>query len=1316
MNSRHTYENPSPSLTNKQYKFQELFSSTSDMIKSVKAGELKVNLKLLPYFKDHAFKDMIVLPGSAFTEMALVIYSSIYNKVPSVIRNVKFGNLTILTNEDVILKFEVSADEDNKRIEFYEPGIESATDKSFTTTFELEDGKQIGQRPAVPGNSFTEFINNADSSLLSEEFYGRLYLNGNQYGSSFRNIKNIWLKDNNALCELDFSGIRHLSGNKFLIDPVKLDSFTHLLSALSSEEGRTFILSSISELVIYDSELPEHAWCYGKLNSQSKGNNSGFEGELKIYGDDGTLYLELSGVKFKYLNKQEQKEKPAEKTICIASTFTADPLSDSLRFWNNYFNASMDIRYAPYNQVFQELLNPQSMLASNDKGFNVILLGLEDWTRREHKLVPLVSREELDKVFNNRARYTLPNQLDIVHINKYETEYVYKEIFADKCYLKHGITLNDGDTIIDIGANIGLFTLFVNQYCKNPVVYSFEPSPVVYDLLKTNSLVYGSNVKTFNYGVSDAEKTATFTFYENSSVFSSFNADQKEDSEAIQAVVRNIIKDSSDPDDDSLDEYVKEMTEGRLESKYYECQLLSVSDIIKQNNIEKIDLLKIDAEKSELNIIMGIKDEDWSRIKQVVIEIHDKTGNVLNEIESVLKSKGFSCTVEEEKYLKDSGLFNVFAKKDSSSEDQLNNKSSLQKIEERLAGNVEYFSNSLSSFMQRSSVPVITVLTPRSAAVLSDPVLHSLYEKYESALLENISKVSNVYAVSSLALLKSYQVQNYYDKLGDELGHIPYTLPFFSSIGTTLFRLILSLQNPPKKVIALDCDNTLWKGVCGEDGVKGIQITEPYREFQKLLIEQVQYGMLICLCSKNNEEDVMEVFRQRDDMLLKLDHLVAWRTNWNNKPANLVSLAEELNLGLDSFIFIDDNPVECAEVKSVYPEVLTLQLPQEEAFITSFLKNTWVFDHLKVTEEDKKRTSMYKENLQREKYRSNALTLKDFLDGLNLNIKISAPDEEHIKRVSQLTFRTNQFNFTTIRRTEPEVREFLSDKKKNCLVAEVSDRFGDYGLVGVLFYKEEDDLLKVDTFLLSCRVLGRGVEYRFLSELGILAKEKNKDWVELKYILSPKNRPALDFIKKINPHLVDNGTSELKVKLSADYLVNLRYENFIEQEKPSLNEEKGVKLLKTTGVKDSKAYSDLSEKLQVIADELNDSESIYKKVEEFKTADESKSENTILPKTDLEKEMSLIWQRVLSRTSLSVNDNFFELGGDSLKAVQLVASVKKEMNINISIVDIFECPTVQLLAQKYSPKTDDTPSDSESVSERGSRRRNVKVNRKSRNK
>ena len=295
----------------------------------------------------------------------------------------------------------------------------------------------------------------------------------------------------------------------------------------------------------------------------------------------------------------------------------------------------------------------------------------------------------------------------------------------------------------------------------------------------------------------------------------------------------------------------------------------------------------------------------------------------------------------------------------------------------------------------------------------------------------------------------------------------------------------------------------------------GVEVTAPYRTLQEFMIGQMNAGMLLCLCSKNNEKDALDVFDQRTDMPLKREHLVSWRINWNSKSENIKSLAKELNLGLDSFIFVDDNPVDCADVEINCPGVLTLQLPRNTESFSSFLNHIWAFDHTSSTKEDQDRTRMYQESAKRERYREQSFSLKDFIKGLQLRVEIGELTGDQLDRVSQLTFRTNQFNFTTIRRSKKEIKDFLKREHAKCLVVRVVDRFGDYGLVGVLMYEAEADRYKVDTFLLSCRVLGRGVEHALVSRLGQRAVKEGKRFVEFTYRPTEKNLPALEFITSI---------------------------------------------------------------------------------------------------------------------------------------------------------------------------------------------------------
>jgi FkbH-like protein len=422
---------------------------------------------------------------------------------------------------------------------------------------------------------------------------------------------------------------------------------------------------------------------------------------------------------------------------------------------------------------------------------------------------------------------------------------------------------------------------------------------------------------------------------------------------------------------------------------------------------------------------------------------------------------------------------------------------------------------------------------------------------------------------------------------------------------------------------------------------------------------------------------------QRTDMLLKREHLVSWRINWNSKSENIKSLAKELNLGLDSFIFIDDNPVDCADVRINCPGVLTLQLPQNSESFGPFLNHIWAFDHSGgSTDEDQNRTRMYQESTRRQRYLEQSFSLKDFIKGLQLRVQITEPTEDQLGRISQQTFRTNQFNFTTIRRSEHEIKNLLKRESVNCLVVRVGDRFGDYGLVGVLMYEIEADHYKVDTFLLSCRVLGRGVEHAVVSWLGQSAVKEGKTFVEFTYLPTGKNLPALEFITSIGDRYRNEaGTSWA---FPAERLATVEYN-------PDQNAPIGYEA--PVGGDPGKlaprsqfafGIADQSERLQRIGEDLYDIDRLAKAIEAYRLRKQSFPAADLTPGNTLETALADVWRKVLGRQQIGMNDNFFELGGTSLRAVQAIAMIQKELKRSLSIVSLFECPTVTLLAAKLS--------------------------------
>jgi amino acid adenylation domain-containing protein/FkbH-like protein len=578
---------------------------------------------------------------------------------------------------------------------------------------------------------------------------------------------------------------------------------------------------------------------------------------------------------------------------------------------------------------------------------------------------------------------------------------------------------------------------------------------------------------------------------------------------------------------------------------------------------------------------------------------------------------------------------------------------------------------------QRTGTPYIVCMCPAAPLQVDDSDRGALFQRMEELMSAELETLNGVYFVSLSELTAAYPVENYYDLTTDEVGHVPFTPLFYTALGTTIARKLQSLRSAPYKVIVLDCDQTLWKGVCAEDGPLGIEIDAPRKDFQEFLVAQHDAGMLLCLCSKNQEEDVIEVFEKRPDMPLSRAHLASHRINWRPKSENIIGLAQELGLGLDSFIFIDNDPLECAEMQGRCPEVLTLELPQEEAEITRFLRHVWAFDHSSVTAEDKQRTTLYQQNMERERFRRESFNLEEFLTELELKVEITEAGPHHWARVAQLTQRTNQFNVSTVRRTEAEIEQFCHHGPGCCLVVNVEDRFGSYGLVGVVIFTEEgDEAIQVETLLLSCRVLGRGVEHRVLIELGQAARERGRKRIDVYYRESKKNEPALNALEAVaGPYKEPHGDGYL-FRIPLEVALNPASFN---SEMASTRVDGGPKSAAAGAVVEGRAKSAV---IRRIATTFYSSEQVLKAIELRKQTDRSEAAGVyVAPRTPIEEMLAEIWATVLSVTQVGVNDNFFTLGGHSLLGTVMISRVRDALRVELPLLSLFESPTVAGLSE-----------------------------------
>lgn len=382
--------------------------------------------------------------------------------------------------------------------------------------------------------------------------------------------------------------------------------------------------------------------------------------------------------------------------------------------------------------------------------------------------------------------------------------------------------------------------------------------------------------------------------------------------------------------------------------------------------------------------------------------------------------------------------------------------------------------------------------------------------------LLRVAEVPGVELVDAEALQRDLGVSQSTDRRTWLLYRQPYTQAYWFLLAEEIARVAAVKLLPAKKCVAVDCDNTLWGGVLGEEGLAGIHLGEDYpgsafRLFQRQLLELQRRGVLLAVVSKNNEAQVREVFERHDAMVLKLEHIAAFRVNWRPKPDNLREIARELNIRTDALVFLDDHPAEVAEVRAQCPEILALQVPEEPEDIPGLLPAHRLFDRLHITREDRERTAMIQANQARVAL-SESLPREEFLAGLGTRVEVFRAGAGHVERTVQLINKTNQFNLTTRRRTREEVERLLADPAWRVFALECADRFGDHGLVAVAVVALEGELAALDTFLMSCRVLGRGVESAFLAVIAGELRAAGAREMRAEFLPTASNAPAAEFL------------------------------------------------------------------------------------------------------------------------------------------------------------------------------------------------------------
>ncbi|MBD2567496.1 HAD-IIIC family phosphatase [Anabaena lutea] len=398
---------------------------------------------------------------------------------------------------------------------------------------------------------------------------------------------------------------------------------------------------------------------------------------------------------------------------------------------------------------------------------------------------------------------------------------------------------------------------------------------------------------------------------------------------------------------------------------------------------------------------------------------------------------------------------------------------------------------------------------------------------------EKLEEIEGIHILDFAQVVEEIGRQNSQDASLEAIARAPYSQAVYQQLGITLTRLTHRILLPAKKVIALDCDGILWGGIVGEDGIDGIILSDDYpgrsfRLFQEMILDIKKRGILLVLVSKNEEADVWNVFDNHPEMLLRRSDIAAYRINWNAKSVNLRELSKELNVGLDSFVFVDDSPIECLEVEVNVPEVTVVRMPKQLENYVKHFSQLWCFDSCNITIEDKIRTELITQEQERRELQKSISNLESYLESLQLVVEIRTAQERDLPRVAQLTQKTNQFNLSLIRRSLPEIQDIYT----SCfiMVLNLKDRFGDYGLVGAAIVKKNDEGLFIDTFLISCRALGRGVEQSFLVSIFDLAEQQGLKTIIAPYCSGQRNEQVKTFLLKMG--FSQNQSSVLKAQVA----------------------------------------------------------------------------------------------------------------------------------------------------------------------------------------
>lgn len=390
----------------------------------------------------------------------------------------------------------------------------------------------------------------------------------------------------------------------------------------------------------------------------------------------------------------------------------------------------------------------------------------------------------------------------------------------------------------------------------------------------------------------------------------------------------------------------------------------------------------------------------------------------------------------------------------------------------------------------------------------------------------------NVYPIALSEIAQTLGAEGYFDARTWYLAKMAVKTDALPAVAARVLDTVLALSGCIKKCVITDLDNTLWGGVIGDDGMDGIQLGElgdgpAFAALQRWLLELKRRGILLAVCSKNNEDTAKEPFEKHPEMVLRMEDIAIFVANWDNKADNIRIIQKTLNIGMDSLVFLDDNPFERNLVREMLPEVTVPELPEDPALVPAYLESLHLFEAVGFSDEDAARTAQYQAEASRVQAQASFTNYEDYLISLDMRAEILPFDSFHFPRIAQLTQRSNQFNLRTVRYTEAEIAALAEDPQYVTRYMTLSDKFGEHGLISVVILKKQDDALFIDTWLMSCRVLRRGVENCLFNAVVDLVKQNGCKYLIGEYLPTAKNAMVKDFYPSFGMETIGEGLYRL---------------------------------------------------------------------------------------------------------------------------------------------------------------------------------------------